>query len=109
MNVTESIVRTIEKDGITLKDRQDVYNNLDRAILDGRFEFIHNGQSNIGFFSWDFISPTEVFINNLFIERKYRGTFNLRHGIRYLKAQYKTFGAMSWKNRKRNKIKRITI
>lgn len=102
MNITETLVRTVEKDGIILENRDEVYNSIDKAIEEGHFEFISNGKNNIGWFSW-VVLPGEIYINNLFIEKKYRGTFNLKWGIRYLKSQYKGMGAFSWKNRRQNK------
>lgn len=107
MNITESIVKIIEKDGIVLQDRIDVYNSIDGAIAGGRFEFVDIDGIRKGFFTYEFVSPTHVFINNLFIERKYRGSFSLMWGIRFLRNKYPGLGATSWKSRKKNKIIRF--
>lgn len=106
IDFVEELIQTIEKDGIILKDRQYVYNSIKQAIKLGHFEFIPSGTNRIGWFTWE-LRPDEVFINNLFIHKEYRKTFNLRWGLRYLMEQYKEMGAFSWVNRKKNKPMKI--
>ncbi len=102
MNIAEAIVRKIEKDGIVLADRKYLHYSIDKAIEEGRFDFVTKDGKNIGFFSWE-VTKDGIFGENLFIDREYRGTFNLMWIVRYLRTKFPEAGALHWKNRKRNK------
>lgn len=103
MDIVESLVKTIEKDGIILQDRQDVYNSISDSIDAGQFEFIVKDGNNIGFYSWEIWKPNNIFINNLFIYRNHRGVFNIISLRKIFRSRYSEIGAFHWKSRKRNK------
>lgn len=115
MNITESLIKIIEKDGIVLADRRDVYNTLEAAIESGQFEFIRKNGKNVGFFSWELDKiHNEVIVENLFIERVHRKTTSLMPYINFLRKKYEGLGAILYRNRKKNKpasfnLKRMTL
>lgn len=100
MNITESIVKMIEKEGIILSDRKDVYKTIDDAINLGTFNFIRHEDKNIGFFTWFVRADGIIFINNMLIFKAYRGKLNLR---KYIWSIFGKTGAFSWRNRKTQK------
>lgn len=107
MNITEALIVKMEKDGLVFEDRDKAFKSIDKAINEGTFEIVNINNKNVGFFSWEISENNEIFINNLFVEKQYRGTFNLRWGIRYLRSRYQGMGAFTWKNRKKNKTVRF--
>lgn len=104
MNITESLTQMLEKEGVVLENRQDVYNSIDEAIVDGRFSFIISNGTNIGFFTWN-KNGDEVFVNNMIVFKKYRGSFNLLQLRGFLKEKCGSVGAFSWRSRKKREDK----
>ena len=103
MDIARLLLTKIEDEGVKLEDRQDVYNSLDRAILDGRFAFIMDGDERAGFYTWE-RQESKIFVNNLLVFRKNRGRVNLLKIRGELRKANNAIGAFEWVSRKRKKL-----
>lgn len=100
IDIARAILNRIEREGIILDDKDDVYKSIDEAIQFGRFEFINLNGKNIGFFTWNIRRDSVTFINNMLIFKEYRGKLNLRA---YFNNFFARNGAFLWRNRRSQK------
>lgn len=97
MDITSAFIQAIEKEGVVLDNKEDVYKSIDDCVSNGRVDFIVDNGNNIGFFTWEETNDGGIFINNLLIFKKFRCKIYLR---RFFLNYFNGNGAFSWINRK---------
>ncbi len=106
IQITDYLVKLIEKEGVILEHRDHVRAELDKSILDGCFSFIDCDGKRIGFFSW-VVNPDGILLENMLIFGQFRGKFTLLRIRKMLRDRYGIVPSFSWRNRKQHRQKKF--
>lgn len=104
LSIADNCIQIFLKDGIalSLEKMLEVRGQIAEALEKKQFKLVIKEGKPAGFFTWQ-VSGDEVFINNMFILRQYRGKDNFFAFRRFFREKYPDTKLFYWQNRKKNK------
>ena len=93
----------LENDVEIKENHVDLIAEFDSAIKEKRVYFIPNGNTIIGFCTWE-RKNGKGFINKCVIYKEFRSRFSMIEVRKYFRELFKDLDGIYWKSRKRNRI-----
>lgn len=93
-------------------DEEEYKNVVEYQLKHGQFEFLEFEDKTIGFFGW-LVKETEdgicCCINNMFIIKKYRASFNIFDMCKFFKMKYPNIYKLEWHSQKKDKFNELIL
>lgn len=102
--LADEIIEVMKLDGIEIKDLTETHRSVAEGIDKGNFKFLMNAYGTvIGFLTWE-IHDKQIYVNNLFVLRKFAGDSRLYKLRAFFRSEYPT-KRLNWHNIKKNKMR----